>query len=261
MKHKPIFLLMIFVLVTWACQSTSPTAIFTPEGAPIASGPKDTAIPSDTREPTFTPSPTKTPAPTNTPRPTRTPKPTLTPTPVPQLIELSGTGDMIVDVNKGDWPGTIHCVYNGQSNFVVINYDADGNYLDLLVNTIGRYDGTRLIDIKTREHTARLEVQASGGWIITIYPLVPEYVQMMNIPGTYSGIGDNVVVLVGGTPDVGTFDHQGDSNFVVISYGTEGSDLLVNDIGNYHGQAIVPKGTVLFEIQADGAWTIDVTSK
>jgi hypothetical protein len=260
MKQKFALILMVVVLVTLACQSSTPTAVFTSAPAEKAAQPTHTLAPTDTPGPTNTSAPTNTPAPTRTPRPTSTPKPTLTPTPVPSPLEFTGSGDQIVEVDKGDWPGTIHCVYNGGSNFVVINHDADGNTIDLLVNTIGKYEGTRILDGREGDHTTRLEVKASGDWAITIYPLAPEYVRTMTVPGTYSSTGDDVVVLTGGTPDLATFDHQGTSNFVVMAYGT-GVDLLVNEIGNYHGQVIIPKDTVLFEVRADGTWTAEVTAK
>ncbi len=57
--------------------------------------------------------------------------------------------------------------------------------------------------------------------------------------------------------------HRGESNLVIylIGYGeeTSGSELLVNEIGNYSGQTLVdemPEGGYLLAVQADGPWTM-----
>ncbi len=50
--------------------------------------------------------------------------------------------------------------------------------------------------------------------------------------------------------------HRGSSNFIVKAYTADSGELLVNEIGNYSGEQIMPAGTVLVEILADGAWTI-----
>ena len=262
MKQKFVFILIIVVLVTLACQSSTSTAVFTQKSIIRITTPEVTAeFPVQlAKAPTDTPGPTDTPAPTRTPRPTSTKKPTLTATPVPQPIELTGTGDRIVDLERETWPGIAHITHSGNGNFAVINYDAQGEYLGLLVNTIGNYEGKRLIDIKNNEYTSRFEVKADGNWTITIYPLLPEYVTYMDVPGTYSGTGDDVIALHG-SPDIATFNYLGDGNFAVIGYSSEDWDLLVNEIGPYNGQAIVPNGTVLLEVTADDPWTMEITSR
>ena len=60
----------------------------------------------------------------------------------------------------------------------------------------------------------------------------------------------------GGHGSQATIRHGGSSNFVVSAWGSSW-DLLVNEIGNYSGTVRVPAGTVIFEVQADGNWTID----
>ena len=56
--------------------------------------------------------------------------------------------------------------------------------------------------------------------------------------------------------------HCDQSNFVVSLIGysdTSGSELLVNEIGNYTGQTLInttPAGSYLLAVEADGPWTI-----
>jgi hypothetical protein len=53
--------------------------------------------------------------------------------------------------------------------------------------------------------------------------------------------------------------HSGSSNFAVKAYG-DSSRLLVNEIGKYSGETLLPSGTVLLEVEADGNWTLEKVS-
>jgi hypothetical protein len=50
-------------------------------------------------------------------------------------------------------------------------------------------------------------------------------------------------------------NHSGSGNFIVYSYGENDSDLLVNEIGSYRGEILLPDWTVLLSINADGKWS------
>jgi hypothetical protein len=52
--------------------------------------------------------------------------------------------------------------------------------------------------------------------------------------------------------------HRGDGNFAIWAYGESGTDLLVNEIGRYDGEALLGDA-VLLEITANGAWSLDVS--
>lgn len=175
-------------------------------------------------------------------------------------ITLTGRGDDIVSVDKADVPA-IARISTTQSggNFAVINYDSNGRRIDLLVNEIGSYSGVRPIDFLGAEKTSRFEVTADGSWKIEILPL--SSARSLSVPGKISGSGDDVITLRGGTPDVATISHIGDSNFAVKSYGSSGRDLLVNEIGSYNGKAIVSGDTIVLEIIADGRWSIDLSGR
>ena len=144
--------------------------------------------------------------PTNTPLPTSTPIPTASSTtePPPEPIMLTGYGDSIVDVQKWDGAAVLHAKYNGERNFAIENYGPGNDYLDLLVNTIGAYDGVVPVDFFESEYTVRLKVTASDSWEIEILPLqsLPEY----DLPALIFDKGDKVVYLKGGNADVITAD-------------------------------------------------------
>ena len=211
-------------------------------------------------EPEATPVPTNTPIPTDTPEPTSTPLPTNTPTPIPTPIEFTGQGDSIIELEK--WPGAALLQINnsGSSNFVVWTYDADGNQIDLLVNTIGNYQGTRPIEFLDGDtRVTRLAIESSGSWQINVLPLA--MIRKEPIPGVISGTGDDVIFLDGKDPDLLVVDAgKANSNFVVYTYGN-GVDLLINEIAPYTGTLPLRKETIVIEVVASGPWTLEITTR
>ena len=167
---------------------------------------------------------------------------------------LKGHGDKVVKLDlDADYVHIADITHQGRSNFVVSALDGSGTMLDLLVNEIGGYAGVRLLDV--RRTPAALKVQADGAWTITIKVAqkAPRW------SGRGSGKGAAVLVVDGGAVTgltTVTITHQGRSNFAVFAYGDGVYDLLVNEIGSYSGEVVVPSGTVLLDVQADGAWTI-----
>jgi hypothetical protein len=165
----------------------------------------------------------------------------------------TGRGDRVIKIKKPETGAALVKIANrgGSSNFVV----QDAAEEQLLVNTIGPYSGTVLLDKEDGQNTTKLKVQSDGSWSITVSPLLsaPQFTSKS------SGKGDAVVVYTGSAGTI-TMTHSGKENFVVTAYGGDGSqDLLVNEIGRYNGQNTVNDGPVLLEINADGAWTLAVT--
>jgi len=150
--------------------------------------------------------------------------------------------------------------YTGSRNFIVESYNASGEQIDLLVNTIGEYQGTRLLDIGDNDHTSRLLIQSSGPWEITIVPLEPSNIRIEKVPSTFEGNGDDVLVITG-TPDLIKVDVQGRGNFIVFAWTNTDRDLLFNEIAPYQGTKILNSKTIILEIIADGPWKIEVTGK
>lgn len=191
--------------------------------------------------------------------PTKTPIPTATHTPEPQPIILTGNGDSVVDINK--WPSAalMKATYNGSGNFIVTNYGAAGNQIDLLINTIGSYAGQQMIDIFDDDDTVRFEIKASGPWEIQVLPLGA--IRHVVIPGVVQGYGDDVVVLDGPTTDLFKADaSQASSNFIVHGL-SDTYYLLFNEIAPYSGTSVSKGNTVLIQVKATGSWFIEVTTK
>jgi hypothetical protein len=202
-----------------------------------------------------------TPTPSQTPIPTETPMPTATSTPLPQPISLTGSGDSIVEVSKWDGAAIMHAKYASGGNFALINYGQNNNKLDLLVNTIGAYEGTVPIDFMDGEKTTRLEVKASGPWELLISPLASA--KIYDLPTVIAGIGDDVVFIRGGNADIIKADNsQGNGNFAVWAYSkSTGRDLTFNEIAPYTGTALLSPDTFLLTIKAEGNWSLDISVK
>ena len=197
---------------------------------------------------------------TFTPAPTKTPRPMDTSTPIPDPIILPGTGDLVFDIRKWDGPAILKIKHTGVRNFAVRNYPANSNdYYDLLVNTIGAYEGTLPLDFRDAEHTARLEVVADGAWEIQILPI--QNMRTGEIPGTITGTGDDVVYLRGGKPDLLKVDaSQASRNFVVQAV-TNRIELVVNEIAPYIGTTILDPKSIILIVKATGTWSLEITTK
>jgi hypothetical protein len=207
---------------------------------------------------TNTPVPTDTPAPTITLEPTETPRPTDTPTVVPTPVVLSGLGDSIVDVDRSDDPSIARISHSGDGNFSVVNYGPDSEYIDLLVNTIGAYEGIVALDLLEGEHSVRFEVTASGPWTLEILPLIEARGE--TVPGLIQGIGDDVFFIDEGFPDTAFVDASTASGNIAIWAFTDFRDLIVNEIAPYQGTVLMDPNTVLVVVNTEGPWSMDITS-
>jgi hypothetical protein len=167
-------------------------------------------------------------------------------------VIYDGRGDSVLEIAKpaGTDVVLIDFRHAGGSNFAVKSLDASLGYIDLLVNTIGNYQGRTLVDAEVGESTKFLEITAGGDWHVEVHPLTAARTFVDAIDGQ----GDDVVTFLG-DPSVGQLTHGGTSNFAVWHYTTDGSDLLVNEIGGYDGSVPI-RGAGVLEITADGPWRI-----
>ena len=195
-------------------------------------------------------SPTASPAPSES----ESVEPTPTPAPTVESVTYEGSGTKILKIDKPE-PGVvlITMTHDGSSNFAVWSLDGNLEQMDLLVNTIGNYKGTTVLDLNDGEETARLDISADGNWTVTLSPLA----SAKRFTGSAEGTSDDVLIYEGPV-GVATLTHKGDSNFAVWFYSTSSSDLAANEIGNYSGEAVIPEGPTLVEVETEGKWSIDV---
>ncbi|NKB92205.1 MAG: hypothetical protein GKR85_08005 [Candidatus Nanopelagicales bacterium] len=175
---------------------------------------------------------------------------------------ITGSGDALVNVPRTYKPVIVSATHQGKSNFIISGIGRDGESESWLVNEIGPYSGTVLVDTASfsgfsqKNPIVALEIKADGEWTVRTRPLAaaPRARQ-----GT--GVGDQVVKLrmtVGGLKKI-TLEHSGAGNFIVEAVDRKGgTDLLVNEIGEYSGGARVPAGTRFLSVRADGEWSFSI---
>lgn len=169
-------------------------------------------------------------------------------------VSKRGSGDSVVDLPTGARAGLVTATHTGDGNFVIKDLDAENRDVDLLVNTIGPYSGTTAWGFGLRSKTsAKLEIAASGGWTIKLAPVGSAPV----LGKQNSGKGDAVCLWTGG-PTNWMIVNKGEGNFVVRKNGKGllGTDLLVNEIGNYDATKPVTAGPSVITINSDGDWAI-----
>jgi hypothetical protein len=184
------------------------------------------------------------------------PLPTLAP--AFKTVTLSGKGNKVARFNIPEDAAAIATIsYTGGANFVVWSIDSGGSENDLLVNTIGKYHGTVLFDETQGTHSVAFKLEASGPWIVKIKPVTAA--RPWDGISKVSGEGDDVLLIPTGISGLSTavIKHGGKENFVVYAYTPDGTELLVNEIGKFSGEELIPDGTLLIAVQADGAWSIN----
>lgn len=169
--------------------------------------------------------------------------------PAPKVYQ--GTGDDVVAIEKPSDGAAIlafECP-SCSSNTIVKTNGAES----LIVNTIGAYAGSHLIDARQGSNTTKVTVTATGAWKITVSSLdAAMQVQDQQV----SGKGDVVLHLMGNTTQA-ALTNDGDANFVVETFPESGGslDLPVNTIGSYKGTVPIA-GPAYVQITSNGNWSV-----
>jgi hypothetical protein len=172
-----------------------------------------------------------------------------TPTPVAPKV-YQGTGDDVLDVQKpGDGMAIVRFECSTCTQNTVVKTNGSES---LLVNTIGGYSGSHLIDTGNGSNTTQLTITAGGAWKVTVSSLDAA----TPASGPVNGKGDTVLYLTGKTTKAAV-TNTGDANFVVQAYSASGGfpDLAVNTIGSYKG-TVPMKAPAYIQITSNGNWTV-----
>ncbi len=167
---------------------------------------------------------------------------------------VEGTSADVVPLPEGASGGLVTAVHEGEGNFAVSVLDAANQPTgELLVNTIGAYQGTTAFGVQGLGDGVALQVQASGKWTLTLAPISTAPVLAP------SGQGD-AVFLYGAAAATLSVTNEGEGNFVVQQYTGNPLDfgLLVNEIGPYQGKVPLTAGPSVVSVQSTGAWTMSV---
>lgn len=175
---------------------------------------------------------------------------------VPDSIVYEGSGDSVLPISLPDGagvPAIATITHAGSRYFGVWALDSGMNQSELMVNTVGEYQGTVLFNSRSSVDTTSLEISADGAWTVTVHSVL----SIRGFDGPVaSGVGDDVVIYRGGS-GAASISHDGDNHFAIWSYG-ERDDLIVNEIGQYTGTTRWTAGPSVVVVTADGNWSIAV---
>ncbi|MEW9532337.1 hypothetical protein [Microbispora sp. NPDC049125] len=184
-------------------------------------------------------------------------EPSQAPAPEPAPRSYRGVSAKVLKLRKSDWTNVwlVSFTHRGTSNFIVEPLDPRGAAQSAIVNEIGTYKGTVLLNEEDGSETAALKIQADGSWTVTLEPLSMTRVWS---GAAVDGRSDDVVRLDPRSSGLTTVNarHSGSSNFIVDAYTENGEENLVNEIGSWHGEVPLPDGTILVTIKADGVWSL-----
>jgi len=178
------------------------------------------------------------------------------------LKSLLGIEDEITDpipLSEGSLIFTLQ--HTGDANFIVWLLNCDGDRLELIVNEIGIYSGSRAIQIPI-SGDYYLEIHADGMWSVKIsQPLISQTEDFSQISGS-GPMGTSLYYFDRGLAKF-EMKFSGDGNFIVWLLDEYGNkvELLANEIGSFSGStgAKIPSdGRYMLDIQADGNWAISL---
>jgi hypothetical protein len=195
-------------------------------------------------------------------------KPTVTQTCVyvvvePEPITVSGNGQQASEYFELEEGISIFKLdSNGNGHFSMVLYSESGDYIELLVNEIGSFDGSKLVSVE-ESGKYLLDVSADGNW--QAYITQPRNIEKNEAPLTLSGNGQeasNFFYLDSGMRRF-TMSHSGSGHFAMVLYTAEGEymNLLVNEIGSFDGSKAVSlpdSGNYLLDVSADGNWEVSI---
>jgi len=198
-----------------------------------------------------------------TPLPKTTPVPEAPTATTPEPITLSGIGQEATSKFSLETGLSVFRMnHDGDRNFIVWLLNDEGDQIDILVNKIGEFDGSKAVGI-TKQGDYILDINADGSWTINIEQPRPSYAPP--VPKTLKGTGQQASEMFYLDKGLARFEmtHDGDRNFIVWLLNDEGDqiDILVNKIGEFDGSKAVSirkGGNYLLSISADGNWEISI---
>ena len=174
-------------------------------------------------------------------------------------IVLSGIGKEATELFSIEGGLTKFTLTNkGSSNFIVWLLDSSGNRIDLIVNEIGNFEGTKSFGLKQGNYL--LDISSEGVWDIKIEQ--SRDINSKKLPLIFSDIGKKSTDIFHHKGGLIRFKmiHIGSSNFIVWLLDENGNriDLLANEIGSFEGSKAIglKQGNYLFDVSADGSWEI-----
>ncbi|GAA1267855.1 TM2 domain-containing protein [Arthrobacter pascens] len=159
---------------------------------------------------------------------------------------FAGTGDAIKKVDLQGMPALVTFTCKACTGNTVL--ETDGAEI-MLVNTMGGYSGSHLVDTSTGYATSEFAISADSAWTLK----VEDVDAVPTAAGTARGHGD-AVIYWDAPSDRAAITNKGDGQFLVEGFGAEIPELPVDDEGNYSGTVRLTPGFV--QIKSQGDWTL-----
>lgn len=239
----------------------------TTEESSNGSGDETTESSSEPASTATSPSPTDSPAPTATPTesPTPTASTTASPTPKPkkapdgESYAFDGSGATATNTFTTDGGlVTFDLSHNGDSNFAVWLLNGNGEKEELLVNTIGSWDGKVVMYLPAG--TYLLDVEADGSWDADVSQPRYSSAEVDSLPQSSEGDDSTYIgpFSVDGLTRV-EFVAEDDEHYAVWlkTHRGENMELLFNEIGPFEGStAFGGTGDAIIQVRTNGEWKI-----
>lgn len=156
---------------------------------------------------------------------------------IPEEVEpvtYKGSGNKVLKINKPE-EGVVlmtTTIKGEDTNQVIYSLDDALEENSLLVNTIGSYKGTTLLDDDGSE-TKRLKVEVEGSWVIVLDPIT----SARELNDSAKGSKDDVLLYRSGDAAILNFTSTGGDSNVAYWSTDDGTGLVVNDIGKFKAEA------------------------
>lgn len=172
---------------------------------------------------------------------------------------FEGTGTKSQTFQTGGGLTIIKLTHEGPANFVV-QY-GQGQDLQLLVNAIGLFAGSKAVGLPEGEYT--LDISTLGDWTVLIEQSAPSSAD--GPPQELSGNGQVATDFFSLAEGTATFqmNHEGTGGFIATLIRSDGTPItgLANELGVFNGskEVTVSEGIYLVDVTTKGDWTIDVS--
>lgn len=176
------------------------------------------------------------------------------------LIDLSGTGNDVITLDKPEGPAALWVKGGADEEFFSVDgYNAAGEQINNLLFDIGEFEGVVPLDFDVAGwgmdmKITRLQVTAVGSWSMQVRPL--SSIPVLESGQTYQGEGSELFRVNGPISTAYVQYREADGYFWGQSYDwatSYRSSFGPNDMGPYVGRVVMSPGYV--SIQAWGPWT------
>jgi len=174
------------------------------------------------------------------------------------VVSVEGDGDATVALPASvGLPAIVHGQYSGAGKFVVTAVGAHGQFLSIVAQGFGNYDGTFPVGF-VDQHNApaqSLDVAGAGPWHLDVTEA--RFAPRLAGAGV-SGVGDAVLSYTG--PQVAAaVSYSGSSTFTIQTFCSCAHgvvDVLTNAVGPYQRQITLPPGPAFISVTAAGDWSM-----